>query len=68
MVFLFTVDILEGFDNHPPLILPPDGFVLDLKRPISETGLVKQLGGFQRLIQKLPDSASGLEEPSQVHS
>ncbi|KAI7797223.1 putative ras-associating and dilute domain-containing protein-like [Triplophysa rosa] len=65
---LRTIDILEGFDNHPPLILPADGFVLDLKRPISETGLVKQLGGFQRLIQKLPDSESGPDEPSQPAS
>lgn len=67
-MLLFTVDILEGFDNHPPLILPVDGFVLDLKRPVSEMGLVKQLGHFQRLIKKFPDIESGPDEPSQVHN
>ncbi|XP_055032416.2 ras-associating and dilute domain-containing protein [Misgurnus anguillicaudatus] len=67
---LTTIDILESFDKHPPLILPLDGFVLDLKRPISETGLVKQLSHFQRLIKKLtdPDSGPNSTEPHQFVS
>ncbi|XP_051530637.1 ras-associating and dilute domain-containing protein-like [Myxocyprinus asiaticus] len=67
---LRTIDILESFDNHPPLILPIDGFVLELKRPISETGLIKQWSQFQRLIRKLtdPESDPCSTEPPQLVS
>ncbi|XP_051523782.1 ras-associating and dilute domain-containing protein isoform X1 [Myxocyprinus asiaticus] len=60
---LRTIDILEGFDNHPPLFLPTDGFELELKRPVSETGLIKQLSRFQRLIKNLTDTESNPHSP-----
>uniref|UniRef100_A0A672LU59 Ras-associating and dilute domain-containing protein-like n=1 Tax=Sinocyclocheilus grahami TaxID=75366 RepID=A0A672LU59_SINGR len=47
---LATADILESFDQHPPLILPADGFILQLRRAISETQLITQLHRFQRFI------------------
>ncbi|XP_066521598.1 ras-associating and dilute domain-containing protein [Hoplias malabaricus] len=52
---LRTADILESFDDHPPLILPIDGFLLDLKRPIEDTTLLKQLRQLQVIINKLKD-------------
>ncbi|KAI4886707.1 hypothetical protein NFI96_021396, partial [Prochilodus magdalenae] len=53
---LRTADILLSFDDHPPLILPIDGFLLDLKRLIGETALIQQLGKLQDIIKKLNDS------------
>lgn len=50
-----TADILESFDDHPPLVLPIDGFVLDLKRPIRDTTLRKQLAQLQTFTKKLQD-------------
>ncbi len=48
MFLASTADILESFDQHPPLILPADGFIIQLKTAISETQLIKQLDRFQR--------------------
>ncbi|XP_072523171.1 ras-associating and dilute domain-containing protein isoform X2 [Salminus brasiliensis] len=50
-----TADILESFDDHPPLVLPIDGFLLDLKRPIRETSLIKQLTQLQTILKKVQD-------------
>ncbi|XP_051969071.1 ras-associating and dilute domain-containing protein-like [Xyrauchen texanus] len=67
---LRTIDILEGFDNHPPLILPIDGFLLELKKTIYDAGLIKQQSQFQRLIRKLtdPESDPCSTEPPQLVS
>ncbi|XP_077101816.1 ras-associating and dilute domain-containing protein isoform X2 [Siphateles boraxobius] len=63
---LTTADILESFDNHPPLVLPADGFTLELERPISDSGLIKQLHHFLCIIRKITDPESS--EPPQLVS
>ncbi|XP_067427452.1 ras-associating and dilute domain-containing protein-like [Thunnus thynnus] len=49
-----TADILESFDNHPPLILPSSTFHLELGKPIVEPALFEQLGHLQEFIRQLP--------------
>ncbi|KAM4598618.1 ras-associating and dilute domain-containing protein-like isoform 2-T2 [Polymixia lowei] len=49
-----TTDILESFDNHPPLILPGNTFHLELGKPIAEPALFEQLGRLQEFIRLLP--------------
>ncbi|XP_072298880.1 ras-associating and dilute domain-containing protein-like [Eucyclogobius newberryi] len=49
-----TADILESFDNHPPLILPSTTFNLELGKPIVDQGLFEQLAALQRFIRQLP--------------
>uniref|UniRef100_A0A3B4ZDC8 Ras-associating and dilute domain-containing protein-like n=1 Tax=Stegastes partitus TaxID=144197 RepID=A0A3B4ZDC8_9TELE len=51
-----TADILESFDNHPPLILPSSTFHLELGKPIVEPALFEQLGRLQEFIRRLPHS------------
>ncbi|XP_051770947.1 ras-associating and dilute domain-containing protein isoform X2 [Ctenopharyngodon idella] len=63
---LSTVDILESFDKHPPLVLPTDGFELELKRPIRESDLIQQLHRFHRLIKTITHPESS--EPPQLVS
>ncbi|XP_035261471.1 ras-associating and dilute domain-containing protein [Anguilla anguilla] len=53
---LSTSDILESFDNHPPLILPSKNFHLELGRPVKDASLCAQLGRLQEFLL-------GLEEP-----
>ncbi|XP_016296336.1 ras-associating and dilute domain-containing protein [Sinocyclocheilus anshuiensis] len=62
---LATADILESFDQHPPLILPADGFILQLRRAISETQLITQLYRFQRFITD-PEAAPHSPQPPQL--
>ncbi|XP_041829032.1 RA_Radil_like and Myo5p-like_CBD_Rasip1 domain-containing protein [Melanotaenia boesemani] len=45
-----TADILESFDNHPPLILPSSTFYLELGKPIVEAALFEQLAHLQEFI------------------
>uniref|UniRef100_A0A7N8XXW1 RA_Radil_like and Myo5p-like_CBD_Rasip1 domain-containing protein n=1 Tax=Mastacembelus armatus TaxID=205130 RepID=A0A7N8XXW1_9TELE len=51
-----TADILESFDNHPPLILPSSTFHLELGKPILEPSLFEQLVHLQEIIRQLPCS------------
>ncbi|XP_071256349.1 ras-associating and dilute domain-containing protein-like isoform X2 [Salvelinus alpinus] len=53
---LRTTDILESFDNHPPLILPSNTFHLELGKPITEPALFEKLGHLQDFIRSLPTS------------
>ncbi|XP_067286323.1 ras-associating and dilute domain-containing protein isoform X2 [Pseudorasbora parva] len=62
---LTTADILESFDQHPPLVLPSDGFVFELRRPISDRELIQQLHRFQRLVEKITHTQSS-EDPQLV--
>ncbi|XP_016383351.1 ras-associating and dilute domain-containing protein [Sinocyclocheilus rhinocerous] len=64
---LATADILESFDQHPPLILPADGFILQLRRAISETQLITQLHRFQRFSTD-PEAAPHSPQPPQLVS
>ncbi|XP_061567080.1 ras-associating and dilute domain-containing protein-like isoform X1 [Cololabis saira] len=59
-----TADILESFDNHPPLILPSSTFHLELGKPIVEPALFEQVANLQEFIGQLPHSEaeSGVEE------
>uniref|UniRef100_A0A3Q2PLL3 Ras association and DIL domains 2a n=1 Tax=Fundulus heteroclitus TaxID=8078 RepID=A0A3Q2PLL3_FUNHE len=63
-----TADILESFDNHPPLILPSSTFHLELGKPIMEPALFEQLSRLQDFIGRLPHNeartASRGESPS----
>ncbi|XP_051245330.1 ras-associating and dilute domain-containing protein-like [Dicentrarchus labrax] len=49
-----TADILESFDNHPPLILPSSTFHLELGKPLVEPALFEQLAHLQEFIRRLP--------------
>uniref|UniRef100_A0A8C1HRS8 Ras-associating and dilute domain-containing protein-like n=1 Tax=Cyprinus carpio carpio TaxID=630221 RepID=A0A8C1HRS8_CYPCA len=61
-----TSNILESFDNHPPLILPSSIFNLELGNPITEPGLFTPLRHLQEFIQSLPDSQTQSDhQPSQ---
>ncbi|XP_033827312.1 ras-associating and dilute domain-containing protein-like [Periophthalmus magnuspinnatus] len=60
-----TADILESFDNHPPLILPSATFNLELGKPIVEQGLFEQLSVLQRFIQQLPEKDTTKTEEGQ---
>ncbi|XP_051744349.1 ras-associating and dilute domain-containing protein-like isoform X6 [Ctenopharyngodon idella] len=63
---LHTSNILESFDNHPPLILPSSIFHLELGNPITEPGLFPPLQHLQDFIQSLPDSQTQSDhQPSQ---
>ncbi|KAM9462984.1 ras-associating and dilute domain-containing protein [Clarias gariepinus] len=53
-----TADILESFDDHPPLVLPIDGFHLNLKKPVSDKSLIKTLVQFQTVVKTLNVGAS----------
>ncbi|XP_060717662.1 ras-associating and dilute domain-containing protein isoform X1 [Tachysurus vachellii] len=53
-----TDDILESFDDHPPLVLPIDGFQLNLKKPVGDTSLIKELVQLQAIIKTLNVRAS----------
>lgn len=56
-----TADILESFDNHPPLILPSSTFHLELGKPIVEPALFEQLARLQDFIGQLPRSETRAE-------
>lgn len=62
----FAADILESFDNHPPLILPSNTFHLELGKAIVDPALFEQLAHLQEIICQLPHSEtqaeSGVEE------
>uniref|UniRef100_A0A8D3AS83 Ras-associating and dilute domain-containing protein-like n=1 Tax=Scophthalmus maximus TaxID=52904 RepID=A0A8D3AS83_SCOMX len=49
-----TGEILESFDNHPPLILPSSTFHLELGKPVLEPALFEQLGRLREFIGRLP--------------
>ncbi|XP_063066861.1 ras-associating and dilute domain-containing protein [Engraulis encrasicolus] len=38
-----TVDLLESFENHPPIVLPSGGFRVDVERETVEENLYRQL-------------------------
>ncbi|KAM9769171.1 ras-associating and dilute domain-containing protein isoform 1-T2 [Menidia menidia] len=38
-----TVDLLESFENHPPIVLPSSGFRVDLDRESVEDSIYRQL-------------------------
>uniref|UniRef100_A0A8C6PEL0 Ras association and DIL domains 2a n=1 Tax=Nothobranchius furzeri TaxID=105023 RepID=A0A8C6PEL0_NOTFU len=50
---LRTGDILESFDNHPPLILPSSTFHLELSKPTVEPALFQQLARLQDFVGRL---------------
>lgn len=52
-LFCPPADILESFDNHPPLVLPIDDFQLNLKKPIGDTSLIQELVQLQAVIKTL---------------
>lgn len=56
-----AADILESFDNHPPLILPSSTFHLELGKPIVEPALFQQLGHLQEFIRRLSCSETQAE-------
>ncbi|TSK14590.1 Ras-associating and dilute domain-containing protein [Bagarius yarrelli] len=53
-----TDDILENFDDHPPLVLPIEDFQLTLKKPIRDADLIKELMQLQAIIKTLHVTAS----------
>ncbi|XP_030645942.1 ras-associating and dilute domain-containing protein-like [Chanos chanos] len=66
---LTTSNILESFDNHPPLILPNSSFNLELGKPITDSGLFRQLQCLQEFIGSLPKTDSHVStQPESVCS
>lgn len=63
---LRTVDILESFDSHPPLILPSATFNLELGKPIVDQGLFEQLAVMQKFIKELTEKETETEEVQQT--
>lgn len=61
LFFICVADILESFDNHPPLILPSSTFHLELGKPIVEPALFEQLARLQDFISQLPRSETRAE-------
>ncbi|KAJ8413728.1 hypothetical protein AAFF_G00082350 [Aldrovandia affinis] len=55
---LSTADILESFDNHPPLILPSSSFHLELGKPVKDASLCAQLGRLQEFLLGLREPAA----------
>ncbi|XP_014351310.1 ras-associating and dilute domain-containing protein [Latimeria chalumnae] len=53
---LRTDDILESFDNHPPLILPCSNFQLGLDKPVNDQSLQQHLKQIQEFLQSLKES------------
>lgn len=66
--FFFIADILENFDNHPPLILPSSTFHLELSKPITDPALFEQLSHLQDFISRLPHSETQVKAEEQVTS
>ncbi|XP_022529299.2 ras-associating and dilute domain-containing protein-like [Astyanax mexicanus] len=62
---LQTSEILESFDNHPPLILPNSTFHLELGKPITEPDFFSQLQHLQDFIDSLPITPIQNEAPPQ---
>ncbi|XP_062382933.1 ras-associating and dilute domain-containing protein [Sardina pilchardus] len=58
-----TVDILESLDNHPPLVLPCSGFVLELRRPVRDAELTEQAARLQEVIDRLPPGGGAETNP-----
>ncbi|KAM4717875.1 ras-associating and dilute domain-containing protein-like isoform 2-T2 [Anableps anableps] len=54
-------DILESFDNHPPLILPSTAFHLEFGKPIVDPALFEQLSHLQDFISRLPHNETQTE-------
>ncbi|KAL7850577.1 hypothetical protein SRHO_G00199260 [Serrasalmus rhombeus] len=66
---LLTTEILESFENHPPLILPNSTFHLELGKPITEPGFFSQLQYLQEFINtisisQMPNILQPLEDTS----
>lgn len=61
LFFICAANILESFDNHPPLILPSSTFHLELGKPIVEPALFEQLARLQDFISQLPRSETRAE-------
>lgn len=38
-----TVDLLESYDNHPPIVLPSAGFKVDLESECVDDSIYRQL-------------------------
>lgn len=66
--FICAADILESFDNHPPLILPSSAFHLELGKAIVEPALFEQLGRLQEFVGGLPRSETRAKAEEQVTS
>lgn len=43
MCVCVTVDLLESFDNHPPIVLPSAGFKVDLESECVDDSIYRQL-------------------------
>ncbi|MGH0143107.1 UNVERIFIED_CONTAM: hypothetical protein FKN15_020341 [Acipenser sinensis] len=50
-------DILESFDNHPPLILPCSSFHIELGRPVQDLRLPSQLSRIREFLCSLKQSS-----------
>ncbi|KAF7698080.1 ras-associating and dilute domain-containing protein-like [Silurus meridionalis] len=61
---LQTSEILECFDNHPPLILPNSNFHLELGKTIKELAFLSHLNSLQEFIH----SQSINQTPNELHS
>uniref|UniRef100_A0A667WNT4 Ras-associating and dilute domain-containing protein n=1 Tax=Myripristis murdjan TaxID=586833 RepID=A0A667WNT4_9TELE len=52
-----TVDLLESFENHPPIVLPSAGFKVDLDSECVEDSIYRQLLYIRHYLWGLPHSS-----------
>uniref|UniRef100_A0A1A8DBM8 Uncharacterized protein n=1 Tax=Nothobranchius kadleci TaxID=1051664 RepID=A0A1A8DBM8_NOTKA len=60
-----TADILESFDTHHPLVLPDEGYRLQLGRAVTDSALRDQLHMLRHFITTFSDAQM---KPSQTHT
>uniref|UniRef100_A0A8C2I0W4 Ras-associating and dilute domain-containing protein n=1 Tax=Cyprinus carpio TaxID=7962 RepID=A0A8C2I0W4_CYPCA len=66
-----TVDLLESFENHPPIVLPSAGFKVDLESDSVEDSIYRQLLYVRHFLWGLRSKShpsNGCREPPQPHS
>ncbi|KAM6897521.1 ras-associating and dilute domain-containing protein [Xenentodon cancila] len=51
-----TGDILESFDTHHPLVIPDEGYQLQLRGPVSDSALREQLHKLKEFISTISNS------------
>jgi len=66
------VDLLESFENHPPIVLPSAGFKVDLESDSVEDSIYRQLLYVRHFVWGLrskshPSNGCADRQDSQVH-
>ncbi|KAK5865793.1 hypothetical protein PBY51_020035 [Eleginops maclovinus] len=63
-----TVDLLESFENHPPIVLPSAGFRVDLESECVEDSIYRQLLYIRHYLWGLRTKTQTHNNPPTVHT